>query len=258
MVQEARGARQNVTTIILVGVSIGVLVGLTASFWDKSWARQISPIWRRFALRFSYAAVWLLLALLSVRAVWLKANNWMPVRVPIRFDKQNTVSVTFTADASNTYNVQIDLKRNLPFEDINALVGGWAGPDKPPHPGPPRPDIVWTVNNVAEGDRSTYWGSQYWGETVGVEIGHFKAVAGQRYTVTVRVVKPSPAVQVLDPHLQVALTYVLQPLYYVPAFMAQIGGIIAGVLGLTLMLYAFAKLRAEQKDHPDPEEPTLT
>jgi len=167
------------------------------------------------------------------------------------------VSATFTADASDTYNVQIDLKRNLPFEDINALVGGWADPDKPPHPGPPRPEIVWTVNNVAEADRSTSWGSQYWGETVGVEIGHFKAVAGQRYTVTVRVVKPSPAVQVLDPQLQVALTYILQPLYYVPAFIAQSGGLIAAVIGLLVMLYAFVTLRAEKKDRPDPKEPNL-
>ncbi|MCW3100602.1 MAG: hypothetical protein JWL77_6220 [Chthonomonadaceae bacterium] len=258
MVEAARGTSQNVTTMILVGVSIGLLVGLAASFWDKSWARQIAPIWRRFALRFSYAAVWLLLALLSVRADWTKAHNWMPVRIPIRFDKQNTVSATFTADASNTYNVQIDLKRNLPFEDINALVGGWADPDKPPHAGPPRPEIVWTVNNVAEVDRSTSWGGQYWGETVGLEIGHFKAVAGQRYTVTVQVIKPSPAVQVLDLHLQVALTYILQPLYYVPAFIAQIGGVIAAGIGLVLMLRAIAKLRAEKKDRPDTKEPNLT
>jgi len=248
MVEAARGARQNVTTMILVGVSIGVLVGLVASFWDKSWARQISPIWRRFALRLGYATGWVLLALLSVRADWTKARNWMPVRIPIRFDKRNTVSATFTADASDTYNVQIDLKRNLPFDDINALVGGWTDPDKPPHPGPARPEIVWTVNDVLEADQSTSWGGQYWGETVGVEIGHFRAIAGHRYTVTVQVVKPSPAVQVLDPHLQVALTNILWPRYYVPAFMAQIGGLIAAIVGLALMLYACAKLRTERKD----------
>jgi hypothetical protein len=244
--------------MILVGVSIGLVVGLTASFWDRSWSRQISPVWRRFALRFSYAVAWLLLALLSVRADWTKAHNWTPVNIPIRFDKPNTVSATFVADASDTYLVQIDLKRKLPFEDINAFVGGWADPDKPPHTGPPRPEIVWTVNNVPEADRTTYWGSTYWGETVGVEIGHFKAVAGQRYTVTVRVVKPSPSAQALDPHLHVALTYILEPLYYVPAFTAQIGGVIAAVIGLVVMLYAVAQLRTERKDSRATKEPNLT
>ena len=247
MVEAARGASHNATTMILVGISIGLVVGLTASCWDRSWARRISPVWRRFALRFSYAVACLLLAVLSMRADWTKAHNWTPVNIPIRFDKPNTVSATFTADASDTYLVQIDLKRNLPFEDISAFVGGWADPDKPPHSGPPRPEIVWTVNHVPEADRTTSWVSQYWGETVGVEIGHFKAVAGRRYTVTVQVVKPSPSAQALDPHVHVALTYVLEPLYYVPAFTAQIGGVIAAIIGLAVMLYAVVQLRAEKK-----------
>jgi hypothetical protein len=254
MVEAARGGRLRTGEMILLGSGIGLLVGLVAAFWDRSWARQPSPVWRRFALRFGYASVWLMIAVLSFRADWTKAHNWTPVKIPIRFDKPNTVSATFTADASATYEVQIDLKRNLPFEDMNAFTGSWVDPDKPPHAGPPHPEIVWSVTNVPEADRAQYWRGQYWGETVGLEIGRFKAVAGRRYTVTVRVVKPSPTVQVLDPHLQVALNQGLTSLYYVPASMAAIGGIIAGGIGLFLILLSLTKLRAEQKQEPDVRE----
>jgi hypothetical protein len=171
------------------------------------------------------------------------------VDIPLRFDRRNTVSAAFTADASAQYDVQIDLKRKLPFEDINAFVGGWADPDRPPHQGPPRPEIVWTVTNVREADEFICWEGAYWGETVGLELGHFEAMKGQRYTVTVQVVKPSPTVQVLDPHLRVALTYTLEPVYYIPAAIAQVGGIFAGIIGMTLLVRSLISLRRERQEH---------
>lgn len=249
MVQAARGGIPDVSGMILPGAIIGLLVGLIAVFWDKSWTKRPPPLWRRFALRFGYACVWLLLAVLSFRGDWTKAHNWTPVKIPLQFDKENTVSASFTAEMSETYKVQIDLKRHLPFEDINAFVGGWADPDKPPHQGPPRPEIVWTVNDVREADQFQYWHDQYWGETVGLEIGQFKAVAGHRYTVTLQVIKPSPTVQVLDPHLQIALIHTLESMYMAFSGYAQTGGMLAGIVGAILLIRSLVKLQDEQKEN---------
>src|SRR5579862_9532589 len=97
MVQAARGGMPNFLMLILFCTILGFLIGLIASFWDKYWAKQCSPVRRRFALRFGYACTWLLLAILSFQADWTKAHNWTPIKIPIRFDRADFVSATFTA-----------------------------------------------------------------------------------------------------------------------------------------------------------------
>jgi hypothetical protein len=238
--QTARGVKGGFNPILL-GMIVGLLIGLVVSLWDKPWAKQPSPPWRRFALRFAYAVVWLLVAVIPLRAGRNTADIITPARVPLRFDKVNTVSATFTADESATYVVEIELKRNLPFEDIEAFMR-----DEQPHRGPHRPEIVWTVNDVREADREIHWQAEAYGETVTLSIGQFEAAAGHRYTVTTQVIKPSPDAQVLSPVVKIAMADYLT--YYSSAMTAQMGRMVAGIIGTVLLIRSLVKLRDERRE----------
>jgi hypothetical protein len=224
------------------GAAVGMTAGMAIAWWQQGVSYSRSSLWR-FTLRFLYSCAWLLLAWYGLRADWTTAHNWTPAKVPLRVDQVNTVSATFVADMSATYRVYLDLKRTLPFEDLEEFTRARPDSEKSLHKGPPRSEIVWTVSNVSEEDRIVYWEGQSWGETVGLGLGEFKAAAGQRYTVRVQVVKPSPAVQVLDPHLHIALHYSIWPQYYTCAYFAQAGGMIAGVIGMFLLIRSLIQLR---------------
>ncbi len=238
----ARGVQVG-SRLIFVGMGAGLVIGLAVSVWDKSLTKQPASIWRRFALRFGYAAFWLLLAIIPFRAGRDQEAIYTPVSVPIRFDKENTASATFTADQTAIYVVQIAVKPNLPDEDLNAFIGGWPYSDAPSHRGPPRPEIFWTVNDP-EADRSSYWKGDY----PRVVIGQFGTIAGHRYTVTAHVAKPSPAAQVLDPQLQVALSSDFWFHYYIPDMIAQTGRVIGAVVGTILLIRSLEKLWSERRE----------
>lgn len=237
---------------ILAGAAGGLILGLLIALWDRQWARQPAPALRRFLIRFSYATAWLLTGVFSFLLAGRinSMHNWIPVRIPIRFDRVNTAQATFTADMTETYHVMLDLERKIPNEDLNAFTDSWIIPGEPRHVSPPRPTVVWTVTNVKAGDQQTFWRGDSWGETVGLKIGEFKAVAGQRYTVTAKVIKPSPTLQVLNPHLQIELTYIVWPEYYVPAMIATYASLIAAVIGLSLLVYACRKWSEDRRKLP--------
>ncbi|MEP6755647.1 MAG: hypothetical protein ABJA67_09115 [Chthonomonadales bacterium] len=233
--------------IIVLGAVLGLLAGLAASYWDKYKAPQPTTPKRLLGLRLCYAAVWIMLALVSFTADWTKSLHWVPINLPIRFDRVNTVSGTFIAEFSAAYYVEIELERNLPIRDLESLTGSWVNPDHPAPSSPPRPEIKLTVTNVTPDDQSDSWSTDYWGTKVGLSLGRFQAVKGQKYTVTAKVTKTSPTTQVLNPHLLVALTYIIAPRYYVPAMIAQVGGMIALIVGMTLLIRAILRFRRERK-----------
>ncbi len=202
--------------------------------------RRFGLLSRRFRLGLSCAAFWLLFAVICFLASWRITRTHDPkvIYVPIRFDRVNKVQATFKADISGIYHVQVDLKRKLPFEDLQSITGGWTDPDKPSHVGPPRPEIVWTVNNVKPEDRLVQWRDAYWGPTVGLELGEFKATSGHQYTLTSKVVKPSSTLQILDPHLQLTLPHTVRLYYKVFAELAQLGGLVALIFSIVLVIYS--------------------
>jgi hypothetical protein len=114
-------------------------------------------------------------------------HNWTPVHVPLSLSATQITRAEFVADMDTTYFVQIDLKRAE-----NSEVTG-------------EPSIAWTVTHENRSVGEEYSG-QYWGETIGYEIGTFRGKSGQKYSLEAHVKHDSPLLRVLDPHLQIAVT----------------------------------------------------
>lgn len=244
----ARGISDRVIPILLLGLCVGIAAGSAVYVRSKS-STDISVATRRqYRMRFGLSAGWLLIATFAFFADSSKAHDWTPIDIRFPFDRENEVSAAFTADITEIYTVNIELKRKLPFEDLNAFMGDWQNPDRPPRPSPPRPEIEWTVDKVKEEDRVEYWNGQSWGsDEVELGIGDFKAIKGQRYIITARVLKPSPSMQICDPRLKVAISHIIRPRYYVPAMIAVTGGLIAGIIGLGIGAAAIDQMRRERR-----------
>ncbi len=245
LAQSALGGKPGNDRIIM-GTLAGLAVGLIVSLWDKFLTKQPSPVWRRFLLRFAYGCAWFLIAVGMFRGEWTKSHVWASGAIPIRFDRKNSVSARFTADSSATYDVRIILKRNLPVEDLTAFTTYWTDSHTPP-PGPMRPKIKWTVAHAEPGNSDDDWSAVSQNDTVALTIGHFKAVEGKNVTVTVQVLKPSPKVQILDPHVQVASGDIFASKYYAASMVAGIGGMIAGVIGFFLIMVSFIRLLIDRR-----------
>lgn len=196
-----------------------------------------------------FGALWAVVSLLSFQAGARIGSKYdtMPIRVPIRLDRTGDTRASFTADITATYNIHLDLEKKIPFDDLVAFMGGFRGsPSKVP--GPPRPEIRWTVTNVAEADRLSYWHDAYYAnDSVGLGLGNFKADKGRRYTVTATVLKPSPAIQVTNPHLQVELPVTATTYIYVARIVAAMGGMLSGGISLSLLGYGLMGWRDFRK-----------
>jgi hypothetical protein len=95
----------------------------------------------------------------------MNAHRRSLVRVPLALNTSQATTAEFVADLDTIYFVQIDLRRNLPFEELQKIH---------------LPKIIWSVISQGRNVGQEYSG-QYWGETVGYIVGKFEGVAGHKY-----------------------------------------------------------------------------
>jgi hypothetical protein len=61
------------------------------------------------------------LVLAAVALIYTAAQDGQPVRVPLDLAADGTVTARWTPPRDGTINVIVDLKRNLPFEELLAI-----------------------------------------------------------------------------------------------------------------------------------------
>lgn len=223
----------------LVGLAVGVVLV------SRSLRHRPRRLWIVYGLGWILAAG--LCAHTSERI--MISRRRVAASTPIRFDRTNTASVSFTADTSDTYQVSIALKRAIPFEDLNAFVGGWQSPDKPLRKSPPRPELTWNLTGARVEERWSPWRDVYYAsDRVGAGLGTFRAIEGEHYVVTATITRPSPTMQVLDPELQVDLGAANWTHVNVQAILAMYGAFIAGGIGFGILVVP-ALSRGFRRDH---------
>ena len=244
MLYALRGISYHRWRVILVSVMIGLCFGVATSFCKQRCENIYPTKWCNRIVWLVYAVALWVTGITALQANKTILKGWTPVSIPIRFDIVNRVSVTFISDVDDIDDINIDMKRNLPFEDINGFMGGWIDTDQPSVKAIPRPSIIWSVSGV-EGALYEYWRPWYWGETVGLNIGRFHVVAGRTYTITAEVTKPSPKAQVLDPYLQVSATHQYSPGWKVWNALIQMSNCVALAIGTMLASVIFMKIIIE-------------
>ncbi len=217
--------------VFAIGAVLSSVFAIAAGIWVARRAGRTIPRW----LRGLYAAGWILASILcfaaSMRLQWEYGEE--AVRVPFRWDIRHAQPVSFRAKKTAKYNLQIELKRRIPDDNLDALMGvDWRSQELPKVK---RPTVSWKVDAVSEADQDHHWRSAWWGgDSVGLSLGGFQAVKGRIYDITASVLKPTPELQITDPQLIVQLNIVHRDEYFAVGILLLFAGIIGLVIGLML------------------------
>lgn len=114
------------------------------------------------------------------------SRHWTAVSVPFSVSASHVTRANFTVDLNATYWVEIELERKLPFETIKGLGC---------------PPVEWAVwqNNKSIGRE--YSGEGWSSDTVEYDIGTFKGIVRQKYSIEAHVKQNAPAFRELQPRL---------------------------------------------------------
>lgn len=236
------GLRPGVQAIMWVGATVAFLAGVAVGVL-RYHARPAGP--KRREVHFDtawFGAAWIAVSIAFFGTVaWI--TLFMPTThgiVPIRLDRRDQVDVPFTAAYNDEYHVILDLKRTLPFSEMDNFVnmGGKQTASLP------RPEIEWSVQGVREEDCQHFWSGQYFSrESIGLNLGTFKAERGHQYVVKLAVVKPSTPAQAMNPDVRVIVSVVSSDSLTFFGLCAFFGGMISGIFGLRLVRRGLAANR---------------
>jgi hypothetical protein len=163
----------------------------------------------------------------------ISAHGWKPVRVPLPLAPGQSASTEFTSDLNGEYDVQIDLQRNSPPEELDRIEPPWLRCSVSSDGRPVRLERSWKKHYTGENAWAnwSYWSSDNFGSV----IGRFQAVPGQHYRIHVWVQQAAPKLGRLNPHLEV----IVAPAIFEEA--ALKGGLLQ-VLAWLLLLIGLASL----------------
>lgn len=173
------------------------------------------------------------------------SHNWQPVRTALAWDRKHTVVTEFVADAEARYSVEIDLERELPFEQLQDVLDALHAAKAKPKSKQPGIEVVVSSNGrkvPLDGYRGTYWG-----ETVGSTVAVFQATPGQHFTIQAEVRRAAPELQVLNPHLQVSVYPPDYLPYYMNSALLDLLTLVVGVIGVLALVLAGWRRRSRAR-----------
>lgn len=135
------------------------------------------------------------------------AHNWVPVRVPLRLDRRHSVTERFITDGNIRYSVLVELERNLPFEELMTIAEKLGKKTRARGGGRELPEIKCSLQSAGREALLEDSSGSMWGEHVSCFVGEFDAARGREFTLRAEVVRPAPALQLLNPHLVVEVNH---------------------------------------------------
>ena len=258
------GLRESTGWYLLAGLIVGLVGGIALGASDHRHAGRVGMRRLTFARPILFGMAWLAIAASFFRMTTspYSVRDMRPVFLPIRLDKAGSLQASFVAKFTSTYNVQLDLKKTIPFEDLVSFMGGSEGSydvRKRSANAPPRPKIEWSVSGVNPEEQMQHWKDVYYsGDSVGLGLGRFEAVQGRSYTITVTVQKPSPRIQVTDPHFQVHIAGAHRFNQHPRAILAAMACMISGFIAACLLLAGLVRCVRDLRSHRMPLTPTGT
>jgi len=135
-------------------------------------------------------------------SLYVLAFDWQPVNVPLDLATDNTATATFASRSDDTFRVNVQLERHLPFDDVAAIQTSLLDHAPAARHGAPLPTIRCSVEEdghaLAFGG---YRGRRYGGESMAATLGTFQGREGHVYTIRAVIRGGDSRWQVTDPHL---------------------------------------------------------
>lgn len=188
------------------------------------------------------AAVALLIGSLLI-ANWYR---WEPASFPIDLRAGiHSQSQSFRTDLTTTYLIELEVERNMPFEELNCLLGVDPGLPDNCHAIQSPVDIKWAVFTtgklVAEGvSKDRHDGA--WGETISRTIGSFQGNKGNDYLVQVESEKDASILAPAKPRITIRVHPAESKGHYV---LAQALALIALIVAIVSLLWLLTAIRGQ-------------
>lgn len=137
--------------------------------------------------------------------IWLQTRNCRPIYMPVQMTIGHVRTLEFTINLGGRYTIEIESKKQIPFETLNCLLGS-----SMPFEKCERPSVVkanWVLTHagkaVESGTTASDDGGSWTKETVAREMGTFQGQRGRRYVLDVDFAADGSALSPTDPHLKV-------------------------------------------------------
>jgi len=160
---------------------------------------------------------------------WYK---WIPVSFPIDLRPSISQSPVFIVNLTTDYLIELELERNLPFDQLNCLLGiDTDGCRSMPSPIELRWIVLSSGRNIAEGT-SQQQHDAAWSTTVSRAIGRFRAVKGDEYLLQVQCLTDASVLMRTNPRITVRVHPIESKRTYLLAELTQWIGIAAALSAL--------------------------
>lgn len=181
---------------------------------------------------------------------WYK---WEPVSFAIDLRPGITTrSPLFSINLTTNYLIELEVERNLPFEQLNCLLGldeilGLAKCQTTPSP----VDLKWSVvspsgESVAQGI-SGHEHRGAWGPTISRIIGEFRGEKGNEYLIQVESLKDASVLAPTNPRVTVRTHTIQSKSHYVIAGVGMAFGFVIAIMGLLWLAVKVLRRKASSK-----------
>jgi hypothetical protein len=152
-----------------------------------------------------------------------------PVLMPVSLSAGEVKTPEFRIYESQFYNIGIEVKRRLPLEVLNCMLGISTGPLDPTNCGK-RPLLqadwrLWSNGEiVGQGSSESHRGGGWGNDNVECVFGNFRGERGKKYVLVVNFEGDGASLAITDPHLKVAIgagydqTAIVTNLYFFALF----------------------------------------
>jgi hypothetical protein len=195
---------------------------------------QLSKLTRVGVITFTLGAA------LSVGwTIWHESRITTPVNIPVTLKPGHVRTREFKVNSHQTYIIELEVAKRLPFDELNCLLGASIDPGKQCD----KSAVVnakWVLTTggkiVAEGASSDTSDAGWSDETIDRWLGSFEGEAGRLYILDVEFLTDGQTLAVTDPHLKVDEPSESYEDGIVGALVVFWPGVLIAVVGIFLLL----------------------
>lgn len=204
----------------------------------------------------------LAIALFATWDVWISTRTEVPVDIPVAMAVGHVHTPEFKVNLSTTYIVEIEVKKTIPFDTLNCLLGlGMMTMSSDLQECPDRPSVVkasWTLTSggrlVASGSSDDHRYGGWGNDSISRELGRFHSESGSKYALDVDVLSDGSALAPGKPRLKVEVHPEVYEGDAVWSFFVFSAGGILVLIGALLLIVSYLRNRRRQ---PSPTAASL-
>jgi len=175
---------------------------------------------------------------------YLATRSYEPVNMPVTMSIGHVQTKKFKVNVKAPYEIGIEVKKNIPFDTLNCLLGMSAPSEKDCTGTPSVVNAEWNLIGdgkvVRSGSSADSKGGAWTADTIDRQIGEFDGKPGHRYQIDLNFLSDAKQLAAGDPHLTVAVTsdFTEGAMFLSALIINPISGVLF-LIGLALLLISF-------------------